>query len=486
VWATSLHPEDRERAEREIAEARRGERKFDTAFRILLPTGEVRHIEAAAQVVHDASGEPSRMLGVNLDVTDRKRAETELLQTSSLLRTVLASATEVSIIAIDPHGKISVFNRGAERLLGYTSEEVLRDGITPLLFHLPEELRACGEELTTQLGERVDGAAGLLHPRELGKPRQWTYVRKDGTHVTVSLVVTAMYGAQGDLFGYVGIAHDVTRRIEYEESLRLAKSQAEDASRAKSSFLANMSHEIRTPMNAIMGLSYLLGLSSLDAEQASYVAKVSVASRSLLALINDILDFSKIEAGELTVERATFDLRSLLGRVEDIGRVQADAKQITLTVDTPSDLPSALDGDVTRLGQILTNLLSNAVKFTERGSVALRVRLLSTTSTGARLRFDVEDSGIGIPPEVQGRLFAPFAQADVSTTRRFGGTGLGLSIVKRLAELMGGAVGLKSTEGSGSVFSTSQRAGGRSRRRRLLTTSSSASACSSPTTARST
>jgi CheY-like chemotaxis protein len=191
----------------------------------------------------------------------------------------------------------------------------------------------------------------------------------------------------------------------------------------------------------------------LHSEQAAFVSKIHIANKSLLALVNDILDFSKIEAGELTTERADFDLRSLLGQVRDVVSVQADTKAITFDIEAPDDLPTTLVGDVTRLNQILTNLLSNAVKFTERGRVALRVSEQSVTATTTMLRFAVEDSGIGMSPAVQARLFAPFAQADASTTRRFGGTGLGLSIVKRLAVLMGGDVELSSTEGVGSEFS---------------------------------
>ena len=182
------------------------------------------------------------------------------------------------------------------------------------------------------------------------------------------------------------------------------------------------------------------------------LAKVKLASKSLLVVLNNVLDLSKIEAGELIVERAAFSLRSLLKELTDVMAVQADAKGIAFEIDVPDDLPAALEGDATRLNQILTNLLSNAIKFTERGGVKLRVRRLAATPKRVTLCFAVRDTGIGIAPEVQARLFAPFAQADASITRRFGGTGLGLSIVKRLADLMGGEVGLDSTPGVGSEF----------------------------------
>lgn len=451
LWSSSLHADDRERAERELNAAISGERPFDTEFRIFRADGQLRHLKASARVIRDSNGQPLRMTGVNFDITERKRAELELLETSSLLKSVLEAASEVAIIAGDPSLTLQVFNPGAERLLGYRAAELIGKA-TPMIFHDAAEVSARAAELTALTSQPVIGGEAFVHPLALRQPRDWTYIRKDGTRVTVSLVVTPMYGKDGEIFGYLGVAHDVTQQKQYESTLRRAMREAEQANRAKSQFLANMSHEIRTPLNAVVGLTHLLEQTKLDRDQASFLAKIHTASTSLLALLNDVLDVSKIEAGELALEQTHFDLATLVADISGLALVQCQAKGLRFVADVPA-LPHGVEGDVTRLTQILNNLVSNAIKFTEKGSVTLRVRESSRSDESIVLRFEVEDTGLGIPSHVQPRLFAPFAQADASTTRRFGGTGLGLSIVKRLAELMGGEVGLQSEPGRGSTFS---------------------------------
>ncbi len=391
------------------------------------------------------------MTGVNFDITELKRTESRLLETSSKLRSVLDAASEVSIIAIDPDLTIQLFNTGAERLLGYASEELVGRA-TPICIHDADELRLRSDELSTRLGRPVEGGAVFTEPTTLQCPREWTYLRKDGSKVEVSLMVTATYTDDGALLGYLGIAHDVTQQKRLEESRRHALGKAEQASRAKSEFLANMSHEIRTPLNAVIGLSYVLRRMGLDVEQAACVAKIELAGKNLLAVVNDVLDMSKAEAGALVIEHASFRPRRLLQDLAAVMTEQANAKGIALELDIPRDLPEVLAGDARRLSQILLNLVSNGIKFTDHGHVCLRVRQLALAAEVVTLSFVVQDTGIGIAPEVQSRLFVPFVQADASINRRFGGTGLGLSIVRRLAQLMSGEVGLASTLGVGSEF----------------------------------
>jgi len=250
-----------------------------------------------------------------------------------------------------------------------------------------------------------------------------------------------------------GLADTLELRVrERTEQLERAQHTAEAATQAKSEFLANMSHEIRTPMNAILGMSYLALRSGLDARQRNYVEKVHGAAESLLRIINDILDFSKIEAGKLEIESIGFQLGDVLDQVANLMGMGAEEKGLELLFSLPHDLPTALVGDPSRLGQILLNLGNNAVKFTERGEVTVAVSLVERHAEGTTLRFEVRDTGIGLSPDVCNRLFQPFTQADASTSRRYGGTGLGLAICRHLVERMGGRMGVDSEVGRGSCF----------------------------------
>jgi PAS domain S-box-containing protein len=375
------------------------------------------------------------------------------------LQNVLDAATQISIVATDDSGFIRVFNAGAEQMLGYRASEIV--GIhTPEKFHDPAECAARAEQLTRERGRPVTGSAVFVeyardHPFE---QRQWTYVRKDGSRLTVDLIVTAVRDTNGRISGFLGLATDITARKRLEAELRSKHEKleeqtrrAEDANHAKSQFLAAMSHEIRTPMNAILGMADLLCETSLDAEQREYVELFQRAGNNLLALINDILDLSKIESGRFELETVPFVLDDLVDQTIELMEPRAREKGIALTVERASNLPASLAGDPLRLRQVLVNLLGNAVKFTNSGEIALAISRDDPGAPG-RLTFAITDTGIGIPQHQIARIFDDFTQGDASTSRHFGGTGLGLAISNRLVELMGGAFTVTSEVGVGSTF----------------------------------
>ncbi|AUH50503.1 histidine kinase [Chromobacterium sp. ATCC 53434] len=415
--------------------------------------GGLRWSDTVIAPLTDERGGIERIIALRIDTTRRKLADAEIQRLSLLLSNVLAAASEVSIIATDSEGLITVFNAGAERMLGYAQQEMV--GLcTPARFHLEREVVARGRELSAQYGEDVAGFRAFVHLPEIAgaEIREWTYVRKDGSHVAVSLAVTAIRDDAGAIDGYVGIAVDITERRRSEAQLIQAKQLAEQASMAKSQFLANMSHEIRTPLNAVLGLLQLLLHTTLDPRQLDYVAKTQTAAKSLLGLLNDILDFSKIEAGKLQLELHPFLLDGLL---RDLGVILSGShgeKDVEAVFEIDPALPAAVAGDRLRLQQILINLAGNAMKFTERGQVVVSVERLRLRDQRALLRFAVRDTGIGISPEQQRHIFEGFTQAEASTARRFGGTGLGLAISQRLAGLMGGRLQVESEPGRGSRF----------------------------------
>lgn len=421
----------------------------------------VRHpdgtVIGAAKTVRDITERKAAQLRVraaNARLEDTVAQRTaQLRDTNLMLNNVLDAATGVAIIACATDGSITVFNRGAERMLGYQAEELLHRA-TPEHFHDPAEVAERAAELSAQEGMPVSGMRSLVMMAERAgaETREWTYVRRDGSRVAVSLIVTAMVDVDGGLAGYLGVAMDITQRQELLASLQGAKEDALAASAAKSNFLANMSHEIRTPMNAVLGMLQLVQGTALSPRQRDYLAKANSAARSLLQLLNDVLDYSKIEAGKLSLDRHPFDADAMLRDLAVVlGGNQAD-KDVEIIFDVDPLLPPVLIGDRLRLQQILINLAGNALKFTECGHVKVQLQVVDCAEGQLRLRVAVSDTGIGISPEQRSRIFDGFTQAEASISRRYGGTGLGLVICRRLLALMKSELKVDSEIGAGSTF----------------------------------
>jgi PAS domain S-box-containing protein len=376
-------------------------------------------------------------------ISERDRSEHRLSEEEERIRLLLESTAE-AIYGMDMSFACTFCNPAFLRLMRYESrEEVLGKNVHDLLHHTRPDGRPHPEE-ECPLGYALVNGKKFHAPDEL-------FWRADGTSLAVE-VWSYPVMHEGELRGSVVTFLDVTERKRAEQSLYRAKEEAEAANRAKSEFLANMSHEIRTPMNGILGMTVLALETELKPEQREYLGMVKSSGESLLTLLNDILDLSKIEAGKFELESSDFAIEDCIEEAVQPLAISAHQNGIELVWDVAADVPPFVRGDATRLRQVLINLAGNALKFTSQGEVAIHVTCGAPEEGAIPIQFTVSDTGIGISPENQKKIFEVFSQADMSTTRRFGGTGLGLSISQRLVKLMGGRLWVESEEGRGSRF----------------------------------
>jgi PAS domain S-box-containing protein len=412
---------------------------YQREYRIVLDQGQVRWINEKGNITRDSTGEVTRIIGAMIDITDLKSAVAALHSAEERLARAVRG-TQDGLWEFNAIDKSFWFAPRFEQMLGYDPGE-LRTGIDSFLeLTHPEDREHVKADIWTHVGSEspYDVEFRLRH--------------KSGHYEWVRSRAQGGFDARGQSAKLAGSIQLITDRKEAEKATLEAVRVAESANRAKSDFVANMSHEIRTPMNGVLGMADLLLDTQLDALQRDYAETIRDSGTSLLTVINDILDFSKVEAGKLELESVNVDLRDTFEDVSRLLSIQAHAKGLELTAQIDEKLPRFVKGDAGRIRQILLNLAGNAIKFTAKGEVSLEIKVLATSETGTTVRCEVRDTGIGIPADRLGTLFAPFMQVDTSTTRRFGGTGLGLSIVRRLVDLMGGETGVESVEGTGSLF----------------------------------
>jgi len=449
IWGR-LHPDDHQRVEQQLKALMAKPEPFELEFRLSVSDRPERWLACQGQTQSGEHGQPIRLTGVFLDITERKQAELQVRKLS-----LAVEQNPEGIVIADVHGNIEYANQAFLRITGYTLSAIIGQNARILqtermpaeVFRGLKQALACGERWCGEL----------------------VCQRQNGEFYPVSTTISPIREPGGVITHYVAAQKDISeqKRLDHElESYRYhleemvtertaelaeAQERAEAANLAKSAFLANMSHEIRTPMNAILGLAHLLRRDGVTEQQSERLDKVEGATRHLLAIINDILDLSKIEAGQMVLLREDFSIPALFDNVCGLISEAVRAKGLELSVDV-SSVPAWLCGDITRLRQALLNYAGNAVKFTEHGAIALRARVLQHQDENFCVRFEVQDSGIGISLEQRKQLFRMFQQADISTTRKYGGTGLGLAINQRLAELMGGEVGVEDAPGQGSIF----------------------------------
>lgn len=403
----------------------------------LCADGSMRTATKTIQVIDLEGGQ--RLLVQAREQSGEPSAADDLAYTTSQLRATLES-TGNGILVLDWQGKVASMNRRFSALWQISEDLLVREDDQEIIGFVSSQL------------VNVD----VFHRRmsaiiEENETEDFLHLRDGRVFECKSLPQYLDERIIGRVFAF----SDITERIRIEEDLIAARKRAEGANRAKAAFLAMMSHEIRTPMNGVMGMTTLLLDTPLNEEQRRYLDIIRSSSEALLSVINDVLDFSKIDAQKLTLETIDFNLQTLLEEFSDLMALRAAEKELEYAWILDRDVPLWLQGDPGRLRQILTNLVGNALKFTEKGAISVQLSRLPASGDQVVLQIEVRDSGIGIAEENLPKIFAPFEQADSSTTRRYGGTGLGLTITRQLVSLMGGQIGATSQIGQGTCFTLS-------------------------------
>jgi PAS domain S-box-containing protein len=430
---------DRPRLAANIAELIQVGWRGNTEYSLLRLDGAMVPVEISSAIIRDAQGQPTGLLAMIRDISERKRAEDALRKNEAMLSCIL-DTLPLSIFWKNHDGVYLGCNETFASGTNLRPEDVLGKTDFDLAWSREdtESYRADDREVMT---------SGRAKKHILERQH-----RPDGTYIWLDTTKIPLLDAEGKVYGVVGVYDDITERKRMEDELHKAKDVAECANRAKSEFLANMSHEIRTPMTAILGHADLMLDENVGKAAKEHIDVIKRNGEHLIQVIGDILDLSKIEAEKLQIEPTPCSPVQLVAEVVSLMRPQAAAKQLKLRTELAGPLPETVLTDPLRLRQVLVNLLGNAIKFTDQGEVRLVARLAGESGS-MRLRFDVIDTGIGMNEEQVKKLFQPFSQVDSSSTRKFGGTGLGLCISKYLAEALGGHIEVRSAPGKGSTFS---------------------------------
>ncbi|HET7532348.1 MAG TPA: response regulator [Nocardioidaceae bacterium] len=479
AFLETVHPDDRHIVDEAVMAALQGADTFDFVVRVTR-NGEPAWMRGRGEVFRDAHGVPIRARGTHQDVTDAKESELFLedLVAQNTLMQVMATAANEAETLID-------LLATAQPLLLHHDDWVRGRGFVPHPEHpgdlVPVYVDREQREEDAEQPDLVAFEMGLARSAYRERGQVWDEATHPGrpsigfpvmlgTDVAIVIVITAStpferHAMIRQMIDQVAVQLGrVAERERAAKELAAARDAAMEASRQKSEFLATMSHEIRTPLNGVIGLNDLLLRTDLDAHQQRLASGAQIASRALLGVINDILDFSKIEAGRLELENVDFEVRPVFDQVASVLAESARSKGLELIVSCHPDVPEFLNGDPTRLAQVLTNLGSNAVKFTDEGEVFIRATAEDGPDEATLLRVEVADTGVGVDPDKREHIFDPFSQADASTTRQYGGTGLGLAIAEEIVAALDGEIGLDSTVGEGATFWFTARLGSAGKR----------------------